>query len=164
MNQSRINRFNSFEFSDSDGSQASLKSTIIELQQFFPNESIEFTRINELADESISILSNTDDDEEESFKSIPLYNLKFLKKIRRSMNCIEILKTIRSLLESRSADEIVNWDIIVNEKFNVNCYLTFIYTLMKLFDISQTDRVNRDLAFNAARTYICLLSIPGAKR
>lgn len=160
--QKRItSRFDSFDLSDSDIAQTSLKSTIVELQQFFPEKPFEICQINDIIDESID---NNEDNS--SFASIPAYDMKFIKKIRKDMQCTETLKLIRSLLdESRNSDEIVNWDVIMKEeKFNVNCYISFIYTLMRLFDVDQTDKVNKELSFNAGRTYMCLLGLPGAKR
>lgn len=162
LGQRRLqNRFDSFEFSDSDTSQTSLRNTIVELQHYFPDKPLEVSQINDIIDESID---NNEDNA--SFVSIPAYDIKFIKKIRKDMQCTESLKLIRSLLdESRNSDEIVNWDLIVKEeKFNVNCYITFIYTLMRLFDIDQKDKISRELSFNAGRTYICLLGLPGAKR
>ncbi|CAG9806774.1 unnamed protein product [Chironomus riparius] len=161
LGQRLENRFDSFEFSDSDISQTSLRNTIVELQHYFPDKSLEVSQINDIIDESID---NNEDNG--SFVSIPAYDIKFVKKIRKDMQCTESLKLIRSLLdESRNSDEIVNWDLIVKEeKFNVNCYITFIYTLMRLFDIDQKDKINKELSFNAGRTYICLLGLPGAKR
>lgn len=35
---------------------------------------------------------------------------------------------------------------------------------MKLIDINPSDKINRDLSFNAGRTYFTLLGLPGAKR
>lgn len=160
-NQRIVARFDSFDLSDSDISQTSLKNTIVELQQFFPEKPLDVAQINDIIDESID-----NNEEASSFVSIPAYDMKFIKKIRKDMQCTENLKLIRSLLdESRSSDEIVNWDLIMKEeKFNVNCYNTFIYTLMRLFDVDQSDKINKELSFNAGRTYICLLGLPGAKR
>jgi hypothetical protein len=147
--------------SDSDISQTSLKNTIIELQQFFPEKPLEFDKINDVIGESVAEIES----ETDGFNGIPAYNTKFIRKIRDNMQCTEALKSIRSLLdESRNGDEIVNWNLIVNsEKFNVGCYLSFVYYLIRLFDVDQSDKVNKDLSFNAGRTYICLLSLPGAK-
>lgn len=154
----RKSRFDSFELSDSDLSQTSLKNTIIELQQFFPESPLDIPHIDGIIDESIIEV------ESDNFVAVPVYNLKFMKKIRKDMQCTENLKMIRSLLdESRTSDEIVNWNLIVNEKFNVECYQTFIYTLMKLLDVDQGEKMNKELSFNAGRTYMCLLGLPGAK-
>lgn len=163
----RQNRFNSFELctdDESNLSQTSLKNTIIELQQFFPEQPIDIKKINDIVDESVNELESAAN-EDDTLRSIPIYNIKFLKKIRQEMQCIEILKVIRSLLEeSRASDEIVNWDLIVKDGFKVDCYLSFIYILMKLFDVDCQDKNNKDLSFNAGRTYMCLLGLPGAKR
>lgn len=162
--KNRQNRFDSFELSDSDISQTSLKNIIIELQRFFPEKSLEITQVNDLIDDSLLMLEQTDDGDS-GISIIPVYNVKFIKKIRTDMQCSETLKNIRSMLmESRSSNEIVNWDLILKEKFNVERYLTFVYALMRLFDVDHNDRINKDLSFNAGRTYICLLGIPGAKR
>ena len=142
---------------DSNFSQTSLKNTIIELQQFFPDEPLEENALQNLIDESISQIENEINDDD-GFTLVPLYNLRFIKKIRQSMQCTENLKTIRSLLdESRTNDEIINWDIIVKEGFKVECYLSFVYALMKLFEVDSRNKINKDLSFNAGRTYICLL-------
>lgn len=155
-NRNRMNSFELVETDDDSLSTTSLKNTIIELQQFFPNEALEIKDINDIIDESISELDREDDTD--SFVAIPIYNLKFIKKIRQNMHCLEILKSIRSLLnESHASDEIVNWDLIIKDGFKVNCYLSFIYVLMKLFDVDSHDKINKDLSFNAGRTYICLL-------
>lgn len=162
VGQNRIvSRFDSFDLSDSDITQTSLKATIVELKRYFPEKPMEIAQINDIIDESID---NNEDDS--SFVSIPAYDMKFVKNIRKDMQCTETLRLIRSLLdELRSCDEIVNWDLIVKEeKFSVDCYITFIYTLMRLFDVDQNDKVNKELSFNAGRTYICLLGLPGAKR
>lgn len=64
----------------------------------------------------------------------------------------------RSLLEeSRESDEIINWDLILKDGFKVESYLSFIYVLMKLFDVDCHDKTNKDLSFQAGRTYLCLL-------
>lgn len=153
-------RFDSFELmtdEESNFSQSSLKNTILELQQFFPDEPLEEKVINDLIEQSISQINDDDDD---GFILIPLYNLRFMKKIRQSMQCTENLKIIRSLLdESQNSDEIINWDIIVKDGFKVECYLSFVYTLMKLFDVDSRNKINKDLSFNAGRTYICLLGM-----
>ncbi|KAG5671536.1 hypothetical protein PVAND_001729 [Polypedilum vanderplanki] len=159
--QKNVNRlrFDSFELSDSEISQISLMNTILELQNFFPEKAEDFDKINEFI-ESVSEVESTSDD----FKKLSVYNIKFMKKIRKDMQCTETLKLIRSLLEEKNSDEIVNWNLIVNSgKFDVSCYLTFVYYLIKLFEIDQNDKINKDLSFNAGRTYICLLSLPGAK-
>lgn len=154
-------RFLSFDLTDDESnlSQTSLKNTIIELQQFFPNEPLEAKSLNDLIDKSIGVLENdADSDKEDTFTSIPVYNINFLQKARRNMQCTENLKTIRSLLEeSRASDEIVNWDLIIKDGFKVDCYLSFIYALMRLFDVDNEDKINKDLSFNAGRTYMCLL-------
>lgn len=164
----RQNRFNSFElFTDDESnlSLTSLKNTVLELQQFFPEQPLETREINEIVDDSVSELESLVNDDEDTFKSIKIYNIKFIKKIRKGMQCLETLKVIRSLLnESRASDEIVNWDLIIKDGFKVECYLSFIYALMKLFDVDSRDKNNKDLSFNAGRTYICLLGLPGAKR
>lgn len=154
-------RFDSFELSDSDISQTSLKNTILELQNYLPEKAEEFDKINDLIDDALNEIESTSDD----FKKLSVYNIKFIKKIRKDMQCVETLKLIRSLLEeSKNSDEVVNWNLILNSgKFDVGCYLTFVYYLMKLFEIDQNDKINKDLSFNAGRTYICLLSLPGAK-
>lgn len=98
----RNNRFDSFELltdDESGVSQTSLKNTIFELQfQFFPEneKALKIKDIDEIIDQSISeIEDKRNDDDDESFKRISLYNLPFVKKIRQSMQCIENLKTIR---------------------------------------------------------------------
>lgn len=162
-NRNISKRFQSFELmtdDESNFSQTSLKNTIVELQQFFPDEPLEANKINDLIDESISQIENQINDDDDGFTTVPLYNLRFIKKIRQSMQCTENLKIIRSLLdESRTNDEIINWDIIVKEGFKVECYLTFVFALMKLFEVDNSNKINKDLSFNAGRTYICLLGI-----
>ena len=133
----RKNRFNSFELltddeSNSNLSQTSLKNTILELQQFFPEKPLDVQEVNDLIDESINEIEAESNDDE--FKAIKIYNLKFMKKIRHEHICTELLKLIRSLIEeSRASDEIINWDLIVKDGFKVECYLTFVSLLIRLF-------------------------------
>jgi condensin-2 complex subunit D3 len=163
MNKSRL-RFNSFELSDTEASYtSSLKNTIIELQQYFPEKPLEINDVDSLIDESIE---NGDIAEvNDTVKQVPVYNIKFIKNVRKDMQCTENLKTIRYLLDnSVSSDEVLNWDLLIKDGFDVERYITFIYTLMKLFDVNQSDKINKELSFNAGRTYVCLLGLPGAKR
>lgn len=157
-------RFDSFELmtdDESNFSHSSLKNTIFELQAYFPDEPLEEKNINDVIEESVNQIENQiNDEDDDGFIRVPLYNLRFMKKIRQSMQCTENLKTIRSLLEeSRSSDEIINWDIIVKDGFKVECYLSFVYALMKLFDVDNRNKINKELSFNAGRTYICLLGM-----
>lgn len=163
---SRGSRFNSFELSDSDTEQEStsnLKSVIFELQSFFPTEAEEFSEIDKQIEESKQ--ENIDDDNEEDFVAVPLYKLKFVSKVRQDMRCLETLKNIRSIMEetSKKSGE-TNWDLMVKDGFKVECYHSFIYTLVKLIELNPSDKINRDLSYNAGRTYVCLLGLPGAKR
>lgn len=164
MNKSktRINRSNSFELSDTEQqSPSNLKSNIFELQSFFPTEADDFTEIDRLIDESKQ--EANDDDQE--FQAISLYKVKFVKNVRKDMRCLEVFKSIRSLMEDvRKNAEVTNWDLIVKDGFKVQCYHSFIYTLIRMIELNSDDRINRDLAFNAGRTYFCLLGLPGAKR
>lgn len=157
--QSRKNRFDSFELSDSE-QQPPLDSIIFELQTFFPTEATEFAEIDKWIEES-----KQENNEDGDFQTIPLYNQKFVANVRKDMRCVELLKNIRSLLEDVTKDvEITNWNLLVNDGFKVQCYHSFVYTLIRLLEISTDDKINRDLAFNAGRTYLCLLGLPGAKR
>lgn len=157
----RTNRFNSFELSDSEQqSPLNLKTIILELQTFFPEIAAEFSEINKWIEES-----KQENNEEDQFQTITLYNRQFVANARKDMRCVEMLKNIRSLLDDANKDaEITNWDLLVKAGFNVQRYHTFVYTLMKTLEISTDDKINRELAFNAGRTYLCLLSLPGAKR
>lgn len=163
MNKSneRMNRSNSFELSDSEQqSPSNLKSNIFELQSFFPREAEDFLEIDRLIEES-----KQEANEDEEFPMISLYKRKFVENVRKDLRCLEVFKSIRSLMEDVSKNaEVTNWDLLVKDGFKVQCYLSFIYTLMKMIELNNDDKINRDLAFNAGRTYLCLLGLPGAKR
>lgn len=134
---------------------------ILELQAFFPSQSQEFTEIDKVIDDY------KQDADEEDFPEIPLYKENFVMKARKDMRCLEALKNIRAYMEAptrRNNIEVTNWDHLVKDGFKVQCYHTFVYTLMKLIDIDAYDKINRDLAFNVGRTYTTLLGLPGAKR
>lgn len=161
-NKPRTARFNSFELSDTEHlSQSNLKSMVLDLQTFFPGQSKEFEEIDKVVEDYK--MQNAD---EEDFPEIPLYkNEKFVMNARKDMKCLEALKNIRAYMaEDRKNIEVTNWDHLVKDGFKVQCYQTFIYTLMRLIDIDAGDKVNRELAFNAGRTYMTLLGLPGAKR
>lgn len=152
----RTTRCDSFELSDSDQLTAmDLRSVIFELQTYFPSEAFEFTEIDKWIAES----KQADDNENEDFQAVPLYNKKFVANVRKNMRCVEVLRNIRSFLEESSSNaEITNWDLLVKAGFKVQCYHTFIYTLMRLLDISCDDKINRDLAFNAGTVQLSLLA------
>lgn len=133
---------------------------ILELQAFFPSQSQEFNEIDKVIDDYKQ-------DDEEDFPEIPLYKAKFVMKARKDMRCLEALKNIRAYMEAPTSSnniEVTNWDHLVKDGFKVQCYHTFVYTLMRLIDFDAYDKINRDLAFNAGRTYITMLGLPGAKR
>ena len=160
-------RSDSFELSDSEQqSPLNLKGIIFELQTFFPKEAAELSEVDNWIKESKLIFeSQQNDDDEDEFHTIPLYNQSFIANIRKDMRCVEVLKNIRSLLEDVGKDdEITNWDVLVKAGFKVQYYHTFVYTLMRLLEINTDDKINRDLAFNAGRTYFSLLGLPGSKR
>lgn len=159
---SRLNRFQSFDLGVDSEQQSDLKTLIFELQQFFPAQSKDLQSIDRIVDDYVAAI---DEDEDNESVTNPLYQEKFIQTVRGDLRCLEILKSIRSSMEDVRIDfQITNWDIIVSEGFKVDCYLTLIYTLMRLHEMDSKDKHNRDLSFNAGRTYICLLGLPGAKR
>lgn len=162
-NSKRDARFNSFELSDNEQQNSfNLKNALFELQTLFPAKAEEFTEIDRLIENS---RADRDDDDEGIPHAIPLYNEGFVAVVRKDMRCLEIMKGIRSLMsDTRRSEEVTNWDLLVKDGFKVQCYQSFIYTLMRLIDLDPSDKINRDLSFNAGRTYISLLGLPGAKR
>lgn len=164
-NKARINRFNSFELNDSDQETITcLKDIIFELQSFFPSKAEDFTVIDKLVEESIEKVSQSSQNDD-TFQSIPFYELPFIAQCRLGIKCLEILKNVRSVMKiNQTSSEITNWDLLVKNGFKVDHYQSFIYSLMKLIDVNADDRINRDLAYNAGRTYVCLLTLPGAKQ
>lgn len=166
--KSRSIRFNSFELSDSEQiTTANLKSILFELQAFFPAIASEYSEIDQSIEESkVAFQDDNNDDDSLSFNSIPLYNMDFVANLRKDLRCVETLKSIRSCMDEVNirSEEITNWDLLVKDGFKVQCYLSFIYTLVKMFDLNPEDKINIEVAFNAGRTYMCLLALPGAKR
>ncbi|CRL00276.1 CLUMA_CG013549, isoform A [Clunio marinus] len=157
--KSRKSRFNSFELSDSEQSTQSLTNMIVDLQKFFPSMPLDFTEIDSMIENSKQAVK------EEEFPDIQIYNIKLISNIRANMVCIEALKSIRSVMkEIRQNVAETNWDLLVTNGFKVQAYHSFVYTLMKLIEVVPDDKINRDLAFNAGRTYFMLLALPGAKR
>lgn len=159
---SRINRFESFDLGIDADLQTNLKTLIFELQQFFPPNAIELQQIDRIVDE---VLLSRDDDDDAPPTENKLYKETFISTIRADLRCLEILKSIRASMEDvNTSIEVTNWDTIVAKGFKVDCYLTLIYALIRLCELDARDKHNRDLSFNAGRTYICLLGLPGAKR
>lgn len=162
--KSRNNRFNSFDLSLSESSESNLKNIIFELQTFFPSKSSELSEIDKLIDDFKETNCEINDDDED-FTALSPYKENFVKVARKDLRCLEILKSIRSLMnEVRNNVEVVtNWDTLVKSGFKVQSYQNFCFTLMRLLEVNQ-DKTSRDLAFNVGRTYFCLLGLPGAKR
>lgn len=159
---SRINRFQSFDLGVDCEQPSDLKTLIFELQQFFPSDPIDLQAIDRIVDDYVATLD--DDDEGEKVEN-PFYGEKFIQTVRGDLRCLEILKSIRASMEDVSLNfQITNWDMIVSEGFKVDSYLSLIYSLLRLHELDSRDKHNRDLSFNAGRTYICLLGLPGAKR
>lgn len=163
-NSKRNVRCNSFELSDNEQQNSfNLKDVLFELQAFFPAKALEFTEIDRLIENSRP--EDRNDDDEDIPLAIPLYSEPYVATVRQDMRCLEILKGLRSLMSNaRTTDEVTNWDLLVKDGFKVQCYQSFVYALMRLIDLDPSDKINRDLSFNAGRTYICLLGLPGAKR
>lgn len=161
---SRINRFQSFDLGI-DEDQINLKTLIFELQQFFPPRAITLDQIDKTVDDFIHSHDEIAGDDGDSKHENQLYKEEFVSVVRSDLRCLEILKSIRSSMEDVSVNiECTNWDLIVSEGFKVDCYLTLIYSLIRLCEFDPRDKHNRDLSFNAGRTYMVLLGLPGAKR
>lgn len=135
----RYVRSNSFELSDSDQNVPSnLKTIVLELQEFFPSKADDFAVIDRLIEDS----TPESNEDEEDFKEIPLYKDKLIASVRKDMRCLEMLKTIRSLVaDCNRNSEVTNWDLIVKEGFKVECYQSFIYTLMRQVHIKILTRL-----------------------
>jgi hypothetical protein len=158
--KSRNNRFNSFDLSLSDTTEGSLKNVIFELSLFFPTKSSELREIEKLFEDFAT------NDDNEDFTTLSAFRENFVEVARKDERCLEILKSIRSLMNEvkNNVEVVTNWDTLVTKSgFKVQSYLCFCYTTMKLIEICQ-DKTSRDLAFNVGRTYFCLLGLPGAKR
>jgi len=117
----------------------------------------------------MEIIEKSRETDEDEFPIIPLYNLDFVARIRNDFGAvIEILKNTRALMQDgNSTHEMfhLNWDLILKEdNFKVESYRIFVYTMLRLIEIDANDKINRELSFEAGRTFISLLSLPGARR
>lgn len=154
-------RRGSFElFSDEEiediETQTSLYSLLQSLQEFFDES---------LTEEQFDTIFN----ESKEHHSHNIYRIPMIANVRaKHRECCESLKIIRSLMLAKIKPNSMptpedNWDAI-SKHFNVDPYLVFIYCLIRLIDFNFSDKINQELSFAAGRTYIVLLSSPGAKR
>lgn len=157
---SRSNQFNSCDLRDyhENDSKSNLTSLIFQLQRYFPSETKDFSEVDKMLEDYMI------PDQSDFPSDIHLYNETFVNNVRKDIKCLEIMKSLRSLMEDVKIKEEENWDRLVKKGFKVVEYHFFIYTLMKLIEISAQDKVNRDLSYTAGRTFIMLLALPGAKR
>ncbi|CAO1361448.1 unnamed protein product [Diamesa serratosioi] len=144
-----------------------VSSLLEELSRIFPKQ-LNQEQIDNLIDRSID--GDYEDAEFQDVLSLrPIYTEPTIMNARNNSHCNETLINTHGIIKSMmiesnflSSDS--NWDSISQQGFSVERYLIFIYSLLRLYDVDSNDKINRDLAINAGRTYISLLALPGAKR
>jgi hypothetical protein len=146
--------FSDDEIDDMD-SETTLFSLLETLREYF-DSNISLEAFDEIFNES------------KEHHNQDIYRIPLIANIRaKHTECCERLKNIKDLMLSKLDNSIPtpanNWDAI-SKNFNVDQYLVFIYCLIRLIDFNFSDKVNQNLSFAAGRTYIVLLSSPGAKR
>lgn len=123
----RNNRFNSFDLSLSEFRESNLKNIIFELQTFFPSKPSEFSEIDRLIEDykDANCLENGGENNEEEDLDLTILSPsrdKFVKTcVQDSQRCMEILKSIRSLMNEVKSDveNVTNWDTLVKSGFKV---------------------------------------------
>uniref|UniRef100_A0A182JS42 Uncharacterized protein n=1 Tax=Anopheles christyi TaxID=43041 RepID=A0A182JS42_9DIPT len=98
-------------------------------------------------------------------------DLRNIEMVQRAVNDSELLDLMRDIVREveniRSTaglfDQYDNWQYL-SKKINIEHFLAFIYTMIRLAEIEPTKAVHRKLAICSARLYIVLLSTPGQKQ
>ncbi|XP_063700446.1 condensin-2 complex subunit D3-L [Culicoides brevitarsis] len=109
--------------------------------------------------------SESDEDDENPSKHVPQIYFKLAAALQND-DCGNLLQEIYNQAVCARKDagfkEHDSWEHLVNV-INKDKYLGFIYSLVHLWQLDASSRVNRKLSFNAARAYLYLLTVPGAK-
>lgn len=89
-----------------------------------------------------------------------------LTKAMQGYDCIDLLQEIYNdavcARKETGFKENDSWEFLA-KVVNKEKYMGFIYSLVHLWELDPTAAINRKLSFNAARTYLYLLTTPGAK-
>lgn len=147
MEQKRIpRRSGSFEFSESEMTDHNVSSILEELSRIFPKQ-LDHDQIDKLVDLSID-----GDYEETDFQDAislrPIYLEPTIMNARNNSHCNETLLNTHGIINSMMSESNFlsgdsNWDSIAQLGFSVERYLIFIYSLIRLYDVDPTDKVNR---------------------
>uniref|UniRef100_A0A336MX24 CSON008800 protein n=1 Tax=Culicoides sonorensis TaxID=179676 RepID=A0A336MX24_CULSO len=109
---------------------------------------------------------NCDSDDEclESVRDPKIY--LHLRTAINGYDCADLLQEIYNNASCARQDiafkEYDSWEYLANV-VNKEHYMGFINSLVHLWELDPTSAINRKLSFNAVRTYLFLLTIPGAK-
>lgn len=112
-----------------------------------------------------------DDDDQDSddeclrSKQDPKVYLR-LKAAMQGFDCADLLQEIYNdavcVRKETGFKEYDSWEFLA-KVVSKEQYMGFIYSLAHLWELDPTAAINRKLSFNAARTYLFLLTTPGAK-
>lgn len=139
-------RSGSFEFSESEMTDHNVSSILEELSRIFPKQ-LNQEQIDNLVDRSID-----GDYEEIEFQDAlslrPIYLEPTIMNARNNSHCNETLINTHGIINSMMSESNFlssdsNWDSISQQGFNVERYLIFIYSLIRLYDVDPNDKINR---------------------
>lgn len=142
-------RSGSFEFSESEMTDHNVSSILEELSRIFPKQ-INQEQIDNLVGRSIDG-DYKDAEFQDAISLRPIYAEPTIMSARNNSHCNETLINTHGIInsmmnESNFLSSDSNWDSISQQGFSVERYLVFIYSLLRLYDVDPSDKINRGIS------------------